>query len=190
VKRSPRVVVIGGGAGLATVLTGLAAHLRGGPHDGQHDLLTAIVPGAGDLEDAEALVGHCACVLPATVDAGPARRVYPETLRRIINADLIIAGPCDRAVLEVTLSVGGIGATLPAVNAVRVVVIARAEDRWNAVDAGFAAWLSTPRLFDYWLPGSPAPDGHDDLMDNLHALLASHFPGTLDIVLPPIARIH
>lgn len=121
-RSCPRVVAFGGGAGLA-FLTGLAAYLRDGGHHHQHDLLTAIVPGAADMEDAESLLGPCACVLPATVDAGPVRRAYPETLRRIINADVIIAGPgeLDRLVLP-SLDVGGIAATLWAVNAVRILV--------------------------------------------------------------------
>jgi len=119
----PRVVAFGGGAGLVRVLTGLA-DIRGGSHHRHHDVLTAVVPGASDVEEAEALVAHCALVLPATVDAGPVRRAYPETLRRIINADLIVAVPCDiETRLLPSLSTGGIAATLTAVTAPRVFVV-------------------------------------------------------------------
>jgi hypothetical protein len=76
------------------------------------------------MEEAESLLGPCACVLAATVDAGPVRRAYPETLRRIINADVIFAGPGDLdAVVVPTLNVGGMAATLSAVNAVRILVV-------------------------------------------------------------------
>jgi hypothetical protein len=123
----PRVVAFGGGAGLVRVLTGLAA-MRGGSHR-QHDVLTAVVPGASDVEEAQALVKHCARVLPATVDAGPVRRAYPETLRRIINADLIVAAACDiESRLLPSLSIGGIAATLTAVTAPRVFVIGDPRD--------------------------------------------------------------
>jgi 2-phospho-L-lactate transferase/gluconeogenesis factor (CofD/UPF0052 family) len=124
----PRVVAFGGGAGLVRVLTGLAA-MRGGSHYRQHDVLTAVVPGASDVEEAEALVNHCARVLPATADAGPVRRAYPETLRRIINADLIVAAPCDIEIqLLPSLGIGGIAATLTAVTAPRVFVVGDAGD--------------------------------------------------------------
>ena len=124
----PRVVAFGGGAGLVRVLTGLAAIRRGFPYR-QHDVLTAVVPGVSDVEEAEALVKHCARVLPATVDAGPLRRAYPETLRRIINADLIVAVPCDvETRLLPSLNIGGIAATLTAVTAPRVFVVGDPRD--------------------------------------------------------------
>ena len=119
----PRVVAFGGGAGVRRVLTGLAACMREEEYQRRHDLLTAVVPGAAGVEEAESLVGHCACVLPATGDAGPVRRAHPEALRRIINADLIVAISSDVLVeVKPILAVGGIAATLAAVVAPRVFV--------------------------------------------------------------------
>jgi len=119
----PRVVAFGDAAGIYRILTGLAAHMRGGEHHRQHDLLTAIVPGAAGVEEAEALVGHCACVLPATGDAGSVRRAHPEALRRIINADVIVAmAGDDFQDVRPVLTVGGIAATMAAIVIPRVFV--------------------------------------------------------------------
>jgi 2-phospho-L-lactate transferase/gluconeogenesis factor (CofD/UPF0052 family) len=119
----PRAVLLGGGAGTLRILMGLAAHLRNGDHERQRDLLTAVVPCAADVEEAGSLVGGRACVLPATVDAGPVARANPETVRRLINAEIIIAAPADLAhELMPILKVGGIAATLAAVTAPRVYV--------------------------------------------------------------------
>ena len=118
----PRVVAFGDGAGVSRVLAGLAAHMRGEEHHRQHDLLTAVVASAAGVEEAESLVGHCACVLPATGDAGPVRRAHPEALRRIINADVIVAVAGDVGDVRPVLTVGGMAATLAAIVIPRVFV--------------------------------------------------------------------
>jgi hypothetical protein len=119
----PRAVLLGDGAGVFRVLTGLAAHMRGAARHRRHELLTALVPGAANMEDGEALVGHCACVLPAAADAGPVRRAHPETLRRIINADVIVAvGAAGGGELAPILTVGGIASTLAAMTVPRIFV--------------------------------------------------------------------
>ena len=121
----PRVVVFGDGAGISRILTGLASHLRGEEHDRRHDLLTAIVASAAGVEEADSLVGHCACVLPATENAGSVRRAHSEALRRIINADVIVATvgiAGDLTEVRSVLKVGGMAATLAAVVMPRVFV--------------------------------------------------------------------
>ena len=119
----PRAVVFGGGAGALRVVTGLAAHLRGAERDRRHDLLTVIVPAGTAMEEAEPEVGQIACVLPAAADAGLVSRAHPETLRRIINADVVVAvaGEDGNAWMPI-LDVGGIAATLAAVTAPRIFV--------------------------------------------------------------------
>jgi hypothetical protein len=105
------------------VVTGLAAVLPVAERHRRHDLLTVIVPGAADVAEAESLLGECARVVPAAADAGAAGRVHPEALRRIINADAIVAfeGDEGRAWMPI-LGVGGIGATLAAVTVPRIFV--------------------------------------------------------------------
>lgn len=121
----PRAVLLGDGAGVLRVLTGLTAHMRGEERRRRHELLTALVPGDAQKEEAEALVGDCACVLPAATDAGRVRRAHPETLRRIINANVIVAvgGMGDRgSELAPVLTVGGIASTLAAMTVPRIFV--------------------------------------------------------------------
>jgi 2-phospho-L-lactate transferase/gluconeogenesis factor (CofD/UPF0052 family) len=171
----PRVVAFGDGAGISRILTGLAAHMRGEEHDRRHDLLTAIVASAAGVEEADSLVGHCACVLPATENAGAVRRAHPEALRRIINADVIVAVARDVSDVRPVLTVGGMAATLAAVVVPRVFV---------APPARIAPLLPIYRrppalasLFDRVLldPGAtPDPDAL------ARAILALVRPGRLD----------
>jgi 2-phospho-L-lactate transferase/gluconeogenesis factor (CofD/UPF0052 family) len=138
----PRAVVFGGGAGAHRVLTGLAAHLRGPERDRQHELLTVIVADAADVEAAESLVGHCACVLPAAADGGPVGRAHPDALRRIINADVIVAAEdADGCAWMPILGVGGIAATLAAVRVPRIFVA-----RGQAVAPLLLIYRRPPRL--------------------------------------------
>jgi len=97
--------------------------MRGDEVDRQRELLTAVVAGTASVEEAERLVGHCACVVPASSEEGAQRRAHPEALRRIINADVIVAIANDIVVdVKPILGVGGIAATLAAVVAPRVFV--------------------------------------------------------------------
>lgn len=123
-SRFPRAVLLGGGAGVSRALTGLAALVDGASGPSQEERLTVIVPGAADVEAAGALVGACgASVLPAAADGGRVVRAHPETLRRIINAHVIVAvDAVANGELERILSVGGIASTLAAVMVPRIFV--------------------------------------------------------------------
>ena len=119
----PRAVLLGDGAGVSRALAGLAALMEDAPGSRERDRLTAVVPGAADVEAAEAVIGERASVVPAAADGGRVVRAHPETLRRIINADVIAAvGSAADRELERVLSVGGIASTLAAVIVPRIFV--------------------------------------------------------------------
>jgi len=168
-KMNPRVVVVGCGAGLERVVTGLATRLAGRGGANQTEWLTAIVPSARDLDECPAVTRRGIAIYAASSETGPARRVAPDALRQMINADLIVFGPCDRAPLDDIIAIGGVGRTLPAVKGIRVLVTPLASENPRVGERYSALFAS--RLFHYWLSGSCRSDSTDGLIDDLIALL-------------------
>jgi len=171
----PRVVAFGDGAGISRILTGLAAHMRGEEHLRQHDLLTAIVASAAGAEEADSLVGHCACVLPAAEDAGSVRRAHPEALCRIINADVIVAVASDVSDVRPVLTVGGMAATLAAIVIPRVFVAPPAR-----IAPLLPIYRRPPALASYFDRVLLDPGDTPDPGALARAILALVRPGRLD----------
>jgi len=169
IRMHPQVVVVGHGAGLERVITGLASRLGGRGGANHTEWLSAIVPTVRELEECRAVRGRGIAIYAASSDIGPDRRVAPDALRQMINADLIVFGPCDRGALEEMIGIGGIGRTLPAVNGTRVLVTPPASEHSGGGERYSTLFAS--RLFHYWLSGSCRSESADGLIDDLIALL-------------------
>jgi hypothetical protein len=166
--RFPRAVLLGDGAGVSRALTGLAAHLHAAERHRQHELLTVIVPGDAGMEEAELPLSHCASVVPAAADARPGGPAHPEALRRIINADVIVALDGDEGCGWMSiLGVGGFAATLAAVTVPRIFVA-----REQGVAPLFPIYRRPPRLASFFDRVVVDPGAEPDPLALARAILA------------------